>query len=343
MISRARHLLLDWFARHQRDLPLRGTKDPYTVWLMEVILQQTRVEQGMPYFHRFMGRYPDVQSLAAAGEQEVLRLWQGLGYYSRARNMLYTARAIVNDHQGQFPKVYKEILKLKGIGPYTAGMIASVCFDEPIAVVDGNVSRVVSRLFAVQTPINTTKGAKQIQGLADEMLDRPRAGDFNQALMDFGSLVCTPRSPKCRECPLEELCAAREKGLAGQLPRKSPKKKLKERFFHYLNINNGEKIVLEKRAGKDIWAGLWQLPLIESERNNKLCPTDVKAVYEGLKGRLSFISKKEHVLSHQKLIIRFYEFQPAGDHLPEGWGKVPLKELDKYPLPRPLVAFLTEG
>jgi A/G-specific adenine glycosylase len=225
--------LLDWYKKNGRELPWRKTHDPYIIWLSEIILQQTRIEQGLPYFEKFVSKYPKVKDLANASEDEVLRLWQGLGYYSRARNLHFTAKTIVQDYQAQFPNSFNEIKALKGVGDYTASLIASVCFGVPEAVVDGNVYRVLARLFGIETPINTTKAKKEFKELANQIIDKESPGDFNQAIMDFGAMVCRPANPDCIHCIFKTVCKANQNKLQTVLPKKLPKQKSKNRNFHY--------------------------------------------------------------------------------------------------------------
>ncbi len=245
--------LLHWYNQNKRPLPWRETRDPYKIWLSEVILQQTRVAQGMDYYHRFLQAFPDVQSLAGADEQEVLKLWQGLGYYSRARNMHYTAREIIADHNGFFPKTAAGLKKLKGIGDYTSAAIASICFDEPTAVLDGNVARVISRLYAIETPVDTGKGRILLTDLANNLMDNSHPGTFNQAIMELGAMVCTPQSPGCNNCPLAFACEALKRNETGRFPVKTPKKPPTARHLNYLVISFKKKekefIVMRKRSG----------------------------------------------------------------------------------------------
>ncbi|MEY4860751.1 MAG: hypothetical protein RL059_450 [Bacteroidota bacterium] len=225
--------LISWYLINKRDLPWRKTKNPYKIWMSEIILQQTRVQQGLPYYQKFISTYPTIQSLALANEDEVLNLWQGLGYYSRARNMLKTANVINEEYKGSFPTSYNDLLKLKGIGEYTAAAIASFSFNEPVAVVDGNVYRVLSRLFDIETPIDSVEGKKAFRFLADEVLDKVNPATFNQAIMEFGALHCTPKKPDCNNCVLNRTCLSRENGTISQRPVKKKKTAAKERFFVY--------------------------------------------------------------------------------------------------------------
>lgn len=264
MMDRIADILLDWYAREGRDLPWRRTRDPYRIWLSEVILQQTRVAQGMDYYLRFTERFPDVRALAAASEDEVLKLWQGLGYYSRARNLHAAAREVVARFGGRFPSDYESVRSLRGVGDYTAAAVCSAAFDAPCAVVDGNVYRVLSRLFDVAEPIDTAAGRKAFAELAQTQLDRRALGRYNQAIMDFGALQCTPSSPRCGACPLSEGCLALAAGTVADRPVKQGRTQLRDRWFNYLHVTSGDWTLLCRREGRDIWQGLYEFPLIET-------------------------------------------------------------------------------
>lgn len=326
--------LIYWYLQRKRDLPWRKTQNPYLVWLSEIMLQQTRVAQGMSYYLAFSEAFPTIKDLAEADESTVLKMWQGLGYYSRARNLHFTAKYITKELDGVFPNTYKELLKLKGVGDYTASAISSICFSEANAVVDGNVYRVLSRYFGIKTPINSTKGIKEFKELAQSLLDPKQSGTFNQAIMDFGSLQCKPKNPDCEQCPLQMSCIAFEKKLIKELPVKEKKLKVKKRYFNYLVIvTDDEKTVFEERKGKGIWQGLYQFPLIEttkdvreeildSEEFKKLIPSESK---------VQLFNEKEiiHKLSHQHLITRFWIVKLK--NFPEAtvsWGGV-----KEYPVP----------
>ncbi|MFN8207818.1 MAG: A/G-specific adenine glycosylase [Bacteroidales bacterium] len=306
--------LLEWYSVHQRDLPWRISADPYRIWLSEVILQQTRVDQGLEYYRKLTARYPDVQSLAASTEDELLKHWQGLGYYSRARNLLRAARIIKDELGGRFPHNREQLLHLPGIGPYTSAAIASIAFSEPVAAVDGNVQRVISRLFAVSLPIDSPAGKNRIGNLADELLVRSDPGTFNQALMEFGALQCVPARPLCAECPVREFCMARQMDLTAHLPVKSGKTKQRKRFFNYLFVRTREGILMQKRLGKDIWEGLYEFPLIETAHNADLKNLMESEAWEQLFGnteiQLADIHGPViHQLSHQQIHTVFYELQ----------------------------------
>ena len=259
------NILIYWYLQIKRDLPWRKTKDPYLVWLSEIMLQQTRVAQGMSYYLAFSEAFPTLKDLANADESTVLKMWQGLGYYSRARNLHFTAKYVSNELNGKFPSTYKELIKLKGIGDYTASAIASICFDEPNAVVDGNVYRVLARYFGIDIPINSTKGIKEFKILAQSLLDTKHPGVHNQALMDFGALQCKPQNPDCEKCPLNSGCVALEKKQIKQLPVKEKKLRVTKKYFNFLVfVTEDNKTIFEERKGKGIWQGLYEFPLLET-------------------------------------------------------------------------------
>jgi len=297
--------LTSWYKVAQRSLPWRGIANPYKVWLSEVILQQTRVVQGLPYYQRFISRYPTITDLANAPEEEVLKLWQGLGYYSRAKNLHHTAQYIATELGGVFPKTYKELVKLKGIGDYTASAIASFCYNEPCAVVDGNVYRVLSRLFGIATPINSPQGAKEFKALAYECLDKHNPGTYNQALMEFGALQCTPQSPDCANCVLRDHCWAFHHQQVDALPVKIKKITIKKRYFNYLVwLNPYGQTLLQKRKGKDIWHGLYEFPLLEThapataEEIASILPSATVSLYNEM--------PVIHKLTHQHIYTSFW-------------------------------------
>lgn len=314
--------LMRWFAQYGRELPWRGIGDPYGIWVSEIILQQTRIDQGTAYWYRFMERFPTVEDLAAASEDEVLRLWQGLGYYSRARNMHTAARQIVE--MGGFPRTIEGLRALKGVGDYTAAAVGSMAFGLPAAAVDGNVYRVLSRHFGIDVPINTTKGKHTFEALARELLPEGEAGTFNQAMMDFGATWCTPRSPRCIDCPVAETCEALRTGRVDQLPVKEKKLKVKERHFSYIYIRHDGMTALRRRPSGDIWQGLWEPLFIEDASLPDLgCPLTLLA------------SGVKHVLTHRVLLADFYLAEPAvRPELPSGYVWVREEEVDNYGVPR---------
>lgn len=309
--------LLAWFREHGRELPWRQTRDPYAIWLSEIILQQTQVKQGWDYWERFMRRWPTVEALAAATEDEVLREWQGLGYYSRARNLHFAAKQIVA--LGHFPDTLEEIKQLKGVGDYTAAAIGSIAFDLSAAVVDGNVYRVLARHFGIDTPINTTEGKKTFATLAQELLPQGREGEYNQAVMDFGAIQCTPASPHCEVCPLMESCVALHEGRVGELPVKLKTLKVKERHLIYIYVRCQGYVAIHRRGSGDIWQGLWEPLLVDS------APDGAILVKQGVK----------HVLTHRILYADFYLWEvDERPELPSDYIWVKETELDDYAKPR---------
>ena len=312
--------ILDWFRENGRELPWRETKDPYAIWLSEIILQQTQVKQGWAYWERFMRRWPTVDALAAASEDEVLREWQGLGYYSRARNLHYAAKQITA--LGHFPDTFDEIKKLKGIGDYTAAAIGSIAFGLPTAVVDGNVYRVLSRHYGIKTPINTTEGKKEFTALAQSLLPPSEASAFNQAMMDFGATVCTPKGAHCESCPLAESCEALHTGQINQLPVKLKTLKVKSRHLTYIYIRCQGETAIHRRGKGDIWQGLYEPWLIEEGENK---PDGVKLIAKNVK----------HVLTHRVLTADFYLWETnIRPILPDDYIWIKEKDLDDYGIPR---------
>lgn len=303
-------ILLNWYNVQKRNLPWRHTTNPYYIWLSEVILQQTRVVQGLPYYQDFVKAFPTIEDLANASEEKVLKLWQGLGYYSRAKNLHETAKIVAYTYQGVFPKTYDEIIKLKGIGDYTASAIASICYQEPRAVVDGNVYRVLSRIFDIEIPINSSKGNKYFKALATELLDKEKAGLYNQAIMDFGAVQCKPQSPDCQQCVFSEKCLAYVQNKISQLPVKTGKTKVRNRYFHYCMVLDQENktTIFQKRKNKDIWQGLYEFPLIEfAEEVSDL--EVIKLIQANFPEIISIEKKSEkilHKLSHQNIYSYFW-------------------------------------
>jgi len=260
-------ILLNWYQQNKRELPWRDEDDPYKIWVSEIILQQTRIAQGWDYYLRFVERFPSVSRLAEASEDEVLKYWQGLGYYSRARNLHAGAKYIMETHRGVFPKNHAEILKIKGVGEYTAAAVASLAFRQPFPAIDGNAFRVLTRIFGIETPIDTNAGKKEITDLAMQLIDLQRPDLFNQAVMDFGSLQCTPAVPKCEDCCFASFCLAKKQNLTALLPVKSQKNNVKTRYFYYLHLVADKKNYICRRSAKDIWQGLYEFPLIESAKS----------------------------------------------------------------------------
>jgi A/G-specific adenine glycosylase len=329
-------IIINWYDKNKRNLPWRNTINPYFIWLSEVILQQTRVDQGLPYFEKFVNHYPSVYELANADEQEILNDWQGLGYYSRARNLHKTAKEVVAIYNGEFPSTYNELLKLTGIGPYTAAAIASFAFDETRAVVDGNVYRVLSRVFDIDEAIDSTQGKKTFESLANELIDKNNPAIYNQAIMEFGALQCVPVNPSCIICPLQFQCLAFKNKTITQRPVKMKKTKVSARHFVYLIVVSAKKTIrIEKREGKGIWQNLYQFPLIEfdspDEKRNFLASLDSK-----------FISQEyKHILSHQQLFTHFAVVEPTVE-IPENQLEITFSELSNFPIPRLIDKFWEE-
>jgi A/G-specific adenine glycosylase len=334
--------LIYWYLQNNRELPWRKTKNPYFIWLSEIMLQQTRVAQGMTYYLKFAENFPTVFDLAKADESTVLKMWQGLGYYSRARNLHSSAKQIADEFNGEFPSTYQEIIKLKGIGDYTASAIASICFNEPTAVVDGNVYRVLSRYFGVKTAINSSAGIKEFKALAQTLIDESQPGTYNQAIMDFGALHCKPQNPLCETCPFADSCVALEKKLTKELPIKEKKIKVRNRYFNFLVVKTeADKTILSERKGKGIWQGLYQFPLIESDTNidkNELVSSEEFITLFPNETTISLFNKKEivHKLSHQHLYTQFWIVETATS----SEAKIKWNSIKKYPVPVLIANFL---
>ena len=326
--------LISWYLDNKRDLPWRATKDPYQIWLSEIILQQTRVEQGKPYYFKFLNTFPDVFSLANASEEEVLKLWQGLGYYSRARNLLFTARYIAFELDGRFPSSYKELVKLKGVGDYTAAAIASICYDEAQAAVDGNVYRVLARIFGIDTPINSGPGIKQFRNLAQDLISREDPANFNQALIEFGSEQCKPRNPLCTSCPFAAKCIAFNQNRIAELPVKLKKLKVKKRHFNYLvYVSEEGKTIMNQRRGKGIWEGLYEFPLVEtaSEASLHNLVEEIPAEYAEINDDPVLFNELPivHKLTHQHIYTKFWILE-CGKLSKDA---LPITEVNKLPVP----------
>jgi len=351
-IMKISSILRKWYEKNKRDLPWRHTSDPYKIWLSEVILQQTRVNQGLEYYLDFIKVFPDVNSLALAGEDEVLKKWQGLGYYSRARNLHSAAKDVVEQMGGELPRSYDGLLKLKGVGKYTASAIASICFGEPRAVVDGNVYRVIARLFGVEEPVNSATGGRIITSMAEELLDRNDPGTHNQAMMEFGALQCVPTSPGCPTCPLLDQCEAHKTGRVDRLPVKIPKRKPVERWMYFYIIRCEGEIILTKRGTGDIWKSLYHFPVLESDT-----PLTDEEMLEPMVDHLVPVPHNEvkekpvqpdrlpiekisdpirHQLTHRTLHARFIHVKTGSwpDPLPPGWMIISADRLDDFPVPR---------
>jgi A/G-specific adenine glycosylase len=340
--------MMAWHAaENQRSLPWKSEKDPYKIWLSEIILQQTRAQQGLPYYLRFTEAYPTAAALAAANDEEAFRLWQGLGYYNRCKNMLATARYITNELNGEFPSTHDELLKLKGIGPYTAAAIASFAYGLPQAVVDGNVYRVLSRYFAIHTPFDSGEGKKEFAALAQELLDKTDSAGYNQAIMDLGATVCKPRNPLCEECPLLDKCIARNGDLIAFLPVRSKTTKVRNRYFYYLILKWKDTIWITKRIENDIWQNLHEPYLIESNYpmttkdliRSWVFPKDFK--YSEIK----YLDSVTQRLTHQLIESHFYSVllteKPDIDDANSSW--LTNNDLKKTAFPKTLVSFLEKN
>lgn len=330
-------LIQFWYRQNHRNLPWRDTNNPYFIWLSEVILQQTRVDQGLAYYLKFIDHYPTVQDLAAASEDAVLNDWQGLGYYSRARNLHAAAKCVVKDFNGVFPSEYQEILSLKGVGEYTAAAISSIAFNLPHAVVDGNVYRVLSRYLNIDEPIDTASGKKIFKEAASELLDDSNPSIHNQAIMELGALVCTPANPKCDSCPVNEQCL----GLAAKnhlnLPVKSKKIKVKNRYFHYYLLQKGKAILIKKRPPGDIWQGLYDFPLIESNSDQE---PDTKDINQWGLNNVAHLGEFKHILTHQRIFANFWKAEVSVFPEIKNAIEIKINEIDDYPMPKLLIRYL---
>ncbi len=342
--------LLSWYWQNRRDLPWRRSKDPYLVWLSEIIMQQTRVEQGTPYYEKFAKNYPTVQDLALAGEQEVLKLWQGLGYYSRARHLHSTALEIVKNHQGTFPETYAGLRNLKGVGDYTAAAVASICFGMPYPVMDGNVLRFISRLYGISESIDLPPTKKKIMDIVLGLIDHQNPGDFNQAMMEFGAMVCTPSNPGCRQCVFQNECKAYLDNTVGEIPFRRVKAAIRHRFFHYLVLtvidDKKEFVYLSKRRGSDIWKNLYDFPCIERIAGLDKQPLIVQE-FQAIMPLAEAVFRDAsveytHLLTHQRLHIRFYRFH-SDCRIELPYELVALRDLHKYPVPRVIDRYLSKN
>jgi A/G-specific adenine glycosylase len=339
-------IISNWYAVNKRDLPWRNTTDAYVIWLSEIILQQTRVEQGLPYFHKFLEAFPTVSAFAAASETEVLNLWQGLGYYSRGRNMLYTAQEVQRDHNEVFPSDYKTLIRLKGIGAYTAAAISSFAAGESQAVLDGNVFRVLARYFGIDLPINGNAGKKHFTALAQELIAGQHAAIYNQAIMEFGALQCKPKSPDCGTCPLQLNCYAFSHGMVASLPVKIKAGGKKTRHLNYFLCTDGDRLLVRQRTGADIWQQLYDLPLIETEQEVNADDPDFAFQLVNKFGkyfRIKVLSKVRHLLTHQIIYVQFFvvdnymtNFINSAECIWVTW-----EELEALPQPKVISNFLT--
>ena len=341
--------IVKWYFKNKRDLPWHGIKNPYEIWVSEVILQQTRVDQAISYYYDFLKAFPDVFKLAAAEEDKILKIWQGLGYYSRARNMHFSAKQIVNEFDGKFPSKYSELLKLKGVGEYTAAAIASFSFNEKVPAIDGNVFRVLSRLFAEESPIDKAESRKIYKKIASELLRTQDSSIFNQAIMEFGAIQCVPRNPDCINCPLNEVCLAYKKSIVNDLPKKIGIVKKKERYFYYFLILNNGNTYIRKREQKDIWQGLFEFPLLESAKSQDFSSICTNQSWKEIFGKsaMDLISESNgivHKLTHQTIYAKYYVFELSGnsDHqlLKNGFIKIKMEDLVNYPVPKIIENFI---
>ncbi|MDR3328548.1 MAG: A/G-specific adenine glycosylase [Prevotellaceae bacterium] len=339
--------LIAWYRPNKRDLPWRNTKDPYAIWVSEVILQQTRVAQGLAYYHRFLQAFPTVHALAAAPLDDVMRAWQGLGYYTRARNMHAAAQQVVGEHGGAFPNTYEGLRSLRGVGDYTASAIGAFAFGIPRPAVDGNVYRIWSRIFGVATPIDTPAGQKELYQIALDQLDKARPSIFNQAIMDFGGTLCTPKNPRCGECPVCDVCYAFRNSAVAQLPAKSRKVKVTDRYFAYLMVRHKGYTFIRQREGKDIWHSLYEFPLIETAAGVSLAALEKtpewKEIFGPVKPTVLHASPcLKHALSHQHLHAQFYimEVKTAPYFLTTHFIKVKTDSMGAYPTPRLIDSYM---
>ncbi len=323
--------ITNWYTDNKRDLPWRNTKNVYFIWLSEVLLQQTRVDQGIGYYLRFIEAFPKVSDLANATEEDVLKLWQGLGYYSRARNIHFAAKQIINEFEGKFPNKYLEIIKLKGVGEYTAAAISSICYEEEVAVVDGNVYRVLSRYLEIKTAIDSTEGKKEFKQVANELIKTHQPSTFNQGVMELGALICTPKNPNCEQCPLNNSCLSFSKNTFLNFPVKAKKTKQRNRYLNFILIENREKYYIQKREGKGIWQNMYQFPLIETKKemtewNNEIKGISISSVSETIK----------HILSHQILYAKFWHSKATSNTFTpnESWSLINLENIKAKPLPK---------
>jgi A/G-specific adenine glycosylase len=341
--------LMEWYEAHKRALPWRETDDPYHIWLSEIILQQTRVAQGLPYYERFVAHFPTVQDLAKAEQEAVLKLWEGLGYYSRARNMHAAAQQVVTQFKGRFPPSYAELLTLKGVGSYTAAAIASFAFNLPHAVLDGNVYRVLARLFGIYAPINTPKAQKVFGELAQELLHKGDPALYNQAIMEFGATLCTPARPDCEQCPFQESCYAFAEQAIAALPARQKAKAKRTRHFYYAHIIHQEEVLVQQRATGDIWAGLYEFPLLEKEqalsRENVLAALEAVGLWHKDAVLKQSISLPVHLLSHQRLVaeVLVVELRSRKGLEEKGRQWVSAARLKELPMPVLLRKYLNQN
>ncbi len=340
--------LLLWNAQHnQRQMPWKGEKDPYKIWLSEIILQQTRVEQGLEYYNRFIAAFPIIDKLAAASETEVFKLWEGLGYYTRCKNLIATAQYVSLHLDGKFPNQYAAILQLKGIGPYTAAAISSFAFNLPHAVVDGNVFRVLARYFGIDTPIDSTAGRHLFTDIAQELLDKKNPANYNQAIMDFGAVICKPKLPLCSDCLLKKKCIAFQEGTIDQLPVKEKKIIKRSRWFYYLVLEHGDHLYARKRGPKDIWENLYEFSLIENEAamplDAILALPEVKALLAKNSAQTQHISPLyKQLLTHQTIYGQFIRLRLKKPLHSKSFAAFSLPEIAELPFPKFIDRYLKD-
>lgn len=339
-------IIISWYNLNKRDLPWRNETEPFKIWLSEIILQQTQVAQGLNYYLKFTERFLDIHELASASEEEILKLWQGLGYYSRARNLHFAAKYVSSELNGEFPNTYAEIIKLKGVGHYTAAAVASFAFNEKVAVLDGNVYRVLSRVFGISEPINTTSGEKLFRELSVKMLPSIDVDTYNQAIMEFGALQCVPASPNCEECPMSSHCNAYEKGTVSDLPVKLKKTKVKPLHIHFFIIKRDGKLWLRKREEKAIWQNLWEFPNITSE--SELEVGEAISQWQKLSGMTSLtilktVVAEKHLLSHKRIFSQFHLITGEGELPSELGTAISIEEYESFPVHRLMSRFIEQN
>ena len=336
--------LLGWYYQNKRDLPWRKTKNPYLIWVSEIILQQTQIKTGLNYYQRFIEKFPTVKSLSIASEIEVLSIWQGLGYYNRALNMLISAKMVMKQYNGIFPIKYNHLIQLKGIGEYTASAISSICANEKKAVVDGNVYRFLSRLYNIDIPINTNQGKKEFQKIADKMLPNKNSGTYNQAIMEFGSMHCRKHRPKCNTCPFQLKCLSFKYGVIELRPVKNRQTITKTRYLNYFLIRNKREFIIQQRSANDIWKKLYELPLIESKNE---MTTEQLLKHHYLKNlqitNIKHLSYIKHKLTHQNLEISLWAAWTKKMKFRNNFLKITLDEVPKYPFPKPLKQYFDKA
>lgn len=341
--------LRKWYNNNKRQLPWRESGNPYFIWISEIILQQTRVQQGMNYYFRFIERFPTIFILSESSIEQVLKIWQGLGYYSRAQNLHKTSRIIVKEYAGKIPNDYRQLLSLPGIGEYTAGAIMSLAFNKPYPAIDGNVYRVLSRYFGVNTPIQSAKAKKEFYEIANEILDAGNPGLHNQAVIELGALICRPRKPLCHECPISDSCFALQKNQVTELPNRKRQTSFIDRYFYYLLIRKGDSLFIKQRSEGDIWALLYEFPLIET-RSPLILPDDIagkkewKDYFSGKRYTITKISEEiKHQLSHQKIHAQFIEIETEDEFTLPLADEIKINELERYPFPRLIDNYLSEN